>query len=196
MIFLKKFTINSLLKKIKPLQHNRLFNQVNEVMIAKEINYYLALAAIYKSLKGKKKYPFAHISEQECIRAAAALDHVPSKVNLGTHLLEDAKYRESVQQSEIFANAQNERLMQQFYEEAHAHLLSAENLGSIAAKRTRGLCFINGWGVESDKKKGFDLVVASIDQENSWDRLPEIFSKIGLNKPEFFSELGKHKSQF
>ncbi|HAT9519670.1 TPA: hypothetical protein JBC96_14495, partial [Legionella pneumophila subsp. pneumophila] len=52
-----------------------------------------------------------------------------------------------------------------------------------------GLCIINGWGVESDKNAGFELVVDSIEQEGSWDKIPQIFASMGLNKPEFFSAI-------
>lgn len=44
-------------------------------------------------------------------------------------------------------------------------------------------------GVESDKNTGFELVVDSIEQEGSWDKIPQIFASMGLNKPEFFSAI-------
>ena len=43
--------------------------------------------------------------------------------------------------------------------------------------------------MELDKKVGFELIVESIEQENSWDKVPQIFASMGLNKPEFFSAL-------
>ncbi len=46
-----------------------------------------------------------------------------------------------------------------------------------------------------DKKRGFDLIVDSIDQENSWDKVPQIFAALGLNKPEFFSQLTQRRQQ-
>ena len=62
------------------------------------------------------------------------------------------------------------------------------------ALRVMGLCHIHGWGVAVDRQKGFSLIVDSINRDNSWDKLPEIFSKIGLNKPEFLSELIRYRT--
>jgi TPR repeat protein len=104
-------------------------------------------------------------------------------------LLDEAKLREQWEVDVLLASKSNARSMTQLYEEAHAYLLAAETREHIEAKRLRGLCYINGWGVPQDKKKGFELIVASIQQENSWDRVPQIFASMGLNKPEFFSEL-------
>lgn len=73
-------------------------------------------------------------------------------------------------------------------------MLAAEQLKHVEAKRLHGLCYINGWGVEVDKKRGFELIVESIEQENSWDKVPQIFAAMGLNKPEFFSALTQHRN--
>ena len=85
--------------------------------------------------------------------------------------------------------------MQACYADAHAYLSSSEKLGHIQAKRLHGLAYINGWGVPADKNRGFELIVESIDQENSWDKVPQIFKEIGLNKPEFFSALAQRRSK-
>ncbi len=182
-------------KKIKALKHDRALNPTSDEAIAKEINLYMNLAKIYRSVKNRKKFPFAEVMVDECYRAAASLDSVEAQYILGSKLLEEGKFREKIEQEELFANLSNKRQQQQLYEEAHAYLLAADNLGHIKAKRLRGLCYINGWGVDSDKRKGFDLIVESIDKENSWDKVPQIFAEIGLNKPEFFSALAKHRNK-
>ena len=40
----------------------------------------------------------------------------------------------------------------------------------------------------------FDVNGKSIEIEQSWDKVPQIFASIGLNKPEFFSALTKMRS--
>lgn len=189
MFSLKRWKIRKLTKKIKALKHNRLSEQPRDEVLKKEISYYFELAALYKAAMGKKKFPYAKLMLLECYRAAASLDDSTANFNLGSDLLEQAKFRDTLQKEGVFDSQGNALRMSQLYEEAHAYLKAAEKLGHIEAKRLRGLCFINGWGVVVDKEGGFELVVASIEQEGSWDRVPQIFAAIGLNKPEFFAAI-------
>lgn len=191
----KGYKIKSLTKKIKAMQQARLHNQPNDEMLAKEVENYHQLATIYQSLKQSKKYPFAEEMAWECLRMATTLNDVEAQFQLGKYLLENAKFREKLQQQGVFASAANELRMQQYYQEALAYLQAAETLGHVQAKRLHGLCYINAWGVPEDREKGFEMVVASIGQENSWDKVPQIFAAIGLNKPEFFSALTKHRNK-
>lgn len=192
---LKGFKIRRLIKKLKSFYQNREQNQPSEELIAKEIGYYHDLAKLYSSLIGHKSFPFAAEQNLACLKAAAALDDKIAQYALGEKLLETAKFREKLQQEKIFASPSNEKQMQQLYAEAHAYLQAAENLGHIQAKRLRGLCYINGWGIEPSQEQGFDLIVASIEAEDSWDKIPQIFAAMGLNKPEFFSALIKHRNK-
>ncbi|ASQ45870.1 SEL1-like repeat protein [Legionella clemsonensis] len=189
----KRYKIRRLTKKLKAMQQNRIHNQPPDEILAKEIGYYHELATIYKSLIGHKKYPYAADMVIACLRAAGNLDDANAQYEVAKTLLDEAKFRERLQLEGLFANPSNERQMKQLYEEALVYLQSAEKLGHVLAKRLHGLCYINGWGVSSDKEKGFELVVASIEQENSWDRVPQIFASIGLNKPEFFAAIMKHR---
>ncbi len=177
------------------MRQNRVHNQPSEDILQKERADYHKLAGIYKSLEGKKKYPFARDMALECYRAASTIDDSVAQYELGKSLLNEARFREELQNNNVFASPSNERQSKQLYEEAHAYLLAAQKLKHIEAKRLSGLCYINGWGVPADKTKGFELVVASIEQENSWDRVHQIFASIGLNKPEFFSALTQHKNK-
>lgn len=195
MIFFKNMSIKSKLKKIKYFQQSRQHTQPSAEAIAKEVSLYYSLIAIYKTCSNKKKYPFPTLMIRECLRAAASLENAGAQYDLGKQLMEEGQWRQSLQQEEIFANSSNERQAQQLFEEALAYLTAAERLGHVQARRLHGLCYINGWGVEVDKKKGFDLVVESIEQEGSWDKVPQIFAEIGLNKPEFFSALVKHRGK-
>jgi TPR repeat protein len=189
----RRFKIKSLTKKLKAMQQHRIHNQPPDEIIRKEVGYYHKLAGIYNSLIGHKSYPFASDMASACLGAAAALDDTEAQYQFGKKLLDEAKFRDQLQQQEVFASPSNKRQMEQLYGEALAYLQTAEKLGHIAAKRLHGLCYINGWGVDVDKDKGFKLIVESIEEENSWDQVPQIFASMGLNKPEFFSALMKHR---
>lgn len=195
MVLLKRFKIRSLMKKIKAMQHHRLNNQVSDDAIAQEKNLYRSLLAIFKSLRGLKKFPHAEIMVRECLRAAAAIDDAEAQYELGLILLEEGKFRSQQEQEKVFASPANAKLMQLAFDEAHAYFQAAQSLGNIMAKRMQGLAYINGWGVDANRVKGFEMVIASINEENSWDKVPEIFAQLGLNKPEFFSALAKHRAR-
>ena len=195
MFGLLRFKIKRMTKKLKSMQQARLHNQPSVEAVKKEIETYHCLAGMYKGLIGKKKYPFAREMSLEVYRASAALEDAPGRYILGKSLLDQANFRRDLQLNQVFASPSNEQYMNKLYEEAHAYLLAAEQLNHVEAKRSRGLCYINGWGVPEDKKQGFDLVVASIEQENSWDKVPQIFASMGLNKPEFFSALTQMRQE-
>lgn len=186
---LKRWKIKKIIKKLKAMKADRVHNQPGEELLKKEIAYYFELAEIYNSLKFKKKYPYALLMREECLRAAAEIEDAQANYQLGKMILDEAIFRENLENDEVFKNESNAKKYQQLYKEAHVYLLVAIDLGHIEAKRLRGLCFINGWGLETDKKAGFELVVDSIEQEGAWDRVPQIFASMGLNKPEFFSAI-------
>lgn len=193
-LFIKR-KLKSLTAKAKIFRQNRLNNQTKKDAIDKEIKLYKTLATIYDSLIGKHKYPFAEVMRNETLRAAASLEDIDSTYQLAEILLEEAKFRENLEKEEVFGSTMNARYVKILYEEAHAYLLAAQKLGSIEAKRLLGICYIHGHGVKLDRDQGFDLVVASIEQENSWDRVPEIFASIAKDDPELFSALMKHRGK-
>lgn len=177
------------------MQQSRVLNQPADEMVAKEIACYHQLASIFASLHGNKKCPFAREMLLATYRAASMLDDSKAQFLLGKNLLDEGKIREGLQREGVLASENNDRQMQERYADAHAYLTSAAKLGHIQAKRLHGLCYINGWGVAVDKSKGFELIVESIEQENSWDKVPHIFKEIGLNKPEFFSALAQRRTK-
>ncbi len=189
MAYLKRWKIKKIVKKIKAMQANRVNNQPGDEMLKKEIAYYFELASIYSKLKGNKKFPYANLMYMECYRAAAGLDDAEANYQIGQMTLEEAKFRQNLEKDGVFKSETNLKKCNQLFEEAHAYLSAAIALKHVAAKRLRGLCYINGWGLEPDKKAGFELIVASIEEEGSWDRVPQIFASMGLNKPEFFSQI-------
>ena len=189
MFSVNRWKINRIAKKIKSMQLNRVNNQPTDQAIKKEILYYFELASLYKKLIGKKNFPYAEIMVVECYKGAASLNDSSAHYQLGRLLLDEGKYRLTLQNEGVFNSSENQKKCALAFEEAHAHLLAAEKLGHIEAKRMRGLAIINGWGQVADKNAGFELVVASIEQEGSWDRVPQIFAAMGLNRPEFFSAI-------
>jgi TPR repeat protein len=189
MAYLIRWKIKRIVKKIKSMQANRINNQPNDELLKREIAYYIELAAIYNKLKTNKKFPLAQQMSMECYRAAAALDDAEANYQIGKMTLDEARFRDNLEQDGVFKSETNLKKCSQLYEEAHAYLLVAMDLGHVAAKRLRGLGLINGWGLEADKKRGFELIVDSIEQEGAWDRVPQIFASMGLNKPEFFSAI-------
>lgn len=194
MKWFKGFYIKRLQKQLKVMSTTRLNNVVNNTAVQKEISLYFELAKLYTSVIHKKKYLFAREKILACYRAAAALDDANAQFLVGKTCLDEAKMREELESSSVFSSESNATFLKLLYEEVHAFLLAAEKHQHIQAKRYRGLCYINGWGVAIDKNLGFDLVVASIEQENSWDRVQKIFSELGINNSSFFSELFQHRA--
>ncbi len=194
MFFWTRFKINRLMKKLLHMQRNRMHSPSGDDMLKKEIEGYRLLASMYEKLEGKKKFPFAKEAKLAAYRSAAMIDDVDSQFILGKICLEEAKTRQEWEQG-LFASQQNARIMEERFEEALSFLKAAEKNQHVGAKRLRGLCYIHGWGVEADQKLGFEMIVESIQQENSWDKVPQIFSELGLNKPEFFSQLTQMKQR-
>jgi len=196
MTFFKRSIINRLLKKVKSFQKQRAAQTTpTPAVVKKEIAYYHQLAKLYGELIGKKKFPFAREQRLECYRAAATLEDAQAKYCLAKDLIDEAKFRDALQHEGVFASAINERLAKQLFDEAIAYLIAADPFNHILAKRLLGLCYIRGWGVEVDQDKGFEYIVASIELEKSWDKVPQIFSAMDLNKPEFFAAFMQHRKQ-
>jgi hypothetical protein len=189
--FFKRLKIKRLVKKLRALKQTREHNQPTDESVRIEKAGYHQLAEIYNKLHGHKKWPFARERVLACYRAAAMLDDSTAQYLLGKNLLDEAKMREALESDHVFASQSNERTMKQLYEEAHAYLSAASGLQHVEARRLQGLCYINAWGVPENKERGFKFVVESIEIEQSWDKVPQIFASIGLNKPEFFSALTK-----
>lgn len=189
MFSMNRWKINRIIKKIKSMQLNRVNNQPTDQQVKRETLHYFELAGLYKKLIGNKKFPYADIMVVECYKGASNLNDSTAHYKLGQLFLDEGKYRLGLQNDGIFNSEENQKKCGLAFEQAHAHLLAAEKLGHIEAKRLRGLAIINGWGQPSDKNAGFELVVASIEQEESWDRIPQIFAGMGLNKPEFFAAI-------
>ena len=185
----KQWKINRISKKVKSMQLNRVNNQPTDQQVKREILFYFELASLYKKQIGKKNFPYADIMVIESYKNAANLNDSSAHYQLGQLYLNEGKFRQNLQNEGVFSSEENQKRCASAYEQAHAHLLAAEKLGHVEAKRLRGLAIINGWGQPADKNAGFELVVSSIEQEGSWERVPQIFTAMGLNKPEFFAAI-------
>lgn len=185
----KRWKINRITKKLKSMQINRVNNQPSDQMLKREILLYFELASLYKKLIGSKAFPFADVMIIENYKNAANLNDSAAHYELGQYYINEGKFRQNLQNQGVFCSEENQKRCISAFEQAHAHLMAAEKLGHIEAKRLRGLAIINGWGQPADKNAGFELVVSSIEQEGSWERVPQIFTSMGLNKPEFFAAI-------
>jgi len=181
-------------KRIYALAHERETNTATQAALDQEMKLYQDLADFYRKRLNSKWYPYATLMIENVHRRAASIGSTKSQLWLGNTLLEQAKAMEIWQKEKVLANQENEKRYQELYFQAHAYLQSASEQ-SVDAMRVLGLCHIHGWGVPEDRKKGFGLIVDSINRENSWDKVTEIFAKIGLNKPEFLQELIKFRTQ-
>lgn len=195
MIFFKRSKIKRLSKKLKSLRLSREHSQPSPSALKKEAALYHQLARVYHALEGHKKYPFAYEMVWECYRSAAEIENAEAQFLLAKHLLDEAKFRETLQREGVLSSALNEKIKTELEAEALIFLQMAIELNHVMAKRIYGLCYINGCGVPVDQDRGFEYIVSSIEQEGSWDKVPQIFAAIGLNKPEFYTALMKHRAK-
>ena len=192
--WIKKWQERKRLKKLRTLAQTRLSNQVSQDQINLEIKLLHQLGQFYLKNKKSKVYPYARQMYENTLRIAAQIGDENAQLTLGKEFLDQAKSRQIWQTEEVLANKDNQAKIDDLFYQAHVFLQEASKK-SVEAQRMLGLCSIHGWGEPIDRKKGFSLIVESINREDSWDKLPEIFSKIGLNKPEFLKELIKFRSQ-
>ena len=190
--FIKTRKARKLQKKITLLYKQRQSNSVSDADLAKEIAYNLELAEYYDKKRWNTHFPYAELLAQEAYRAAASLNDVNAQYLLSKRLVKMARFWQERSQG-IYAMQVHQRYANDLYEEAFAYLETAEKQGHALAKRLHGLAYINGWGVEKEEEKGFQMVVDSIEQEKAWDRATQIFTELGLNKSEFFSSIMRQK---
>lgn len=193
MALLKQRKIKRLTAKLKRLKQSRLQNAAAYENVAKELKIMKSLTAVYQKLIGHRRFPFAEDMVKETLRAAVLLEDKGAAYALAERLLEEAKFRSDLEKEGLFSSSINAKYAKQLYAEAHAYIEAAIKLGNAEGKRLLGVCFIKGFGVEVDRTKGFDLIIASVEDENSWDRVPEIFSAIAKDDPELFQALMRHR---
>lgn len=184
--FLKRMKIKKLKKKLELLFNNRQTNPATDEELHKEIQLAFELGKMYDNLRFNKGFPHADLLALEAYRIAASLEDTKALYILAERMIERGKFWDELR-AETHACKAHDKYAKDTYEEAFVYLKAAEDKGNFLAKRLHGLCYINGWGVDSSPDHGFKLVIKSIEQEGAWDRATEIFKELGLNKPEFFS---------
>lgn len=194
MNLLRKMILNKLKKKARRYYEIRQEQQPGNPNIAAEIKLHYKLAALYEKHQYDKDVPHAEIYALECYRLAAILGDAKAQFICGKKLLDKGRFWENMTQS-IYACQAHSKYAYEFYKEGLTYLESAEQNGFAPAKRLRGLAFINGWGLPKDYDLGFNLIVASIEAENAWDKAKEILTDLGLNAAEFFTKLAAKQKQ-
>lgn len=157
-----------------------------------EIQLQYELAQFYEEHKYDSDVPNAEIHAFECYRSAALLGDTKAQYLCGKKLLEKGRFWDGMAQSMYGCQAHN-KYAYEAYKEGLSYLETAENNGYTPAKRLRGLAFMQGWGLPKDYDLGFNLVVASIDEEKAWDKAKDILQGIGLDPQEFFAKLAAKK---
>lgn len=197
MNFLQRIKLKSLKKKVKNLYEKR--EKGANVDVKYEAKAQMDLGNFYSQHLFDKDLPNAEVYALECYRAAAILGNSEAQYIFANRQMEKGKFWDELS-SGMYGRDIHQKYAKACYEEAHNYAQKAEDNGYALAKRLRGLAYINAWGVEKDKTKGFQLVVDSIEEEGSWDKATQIFEEIGLNTPEFFSSImalrgRKHNTQ-
>ncbi len=184
----KRWKLKKLKKKAAVLAKNRQAEVNSDADLKKEIALHFAIAEMYDKYRYDEQLPNAELLAIESYRVAAALEDAQARYIIGQRLLERGKFWDKMKNS-IYACNAHDKYAKDNYEEAFVYIKAAEQQGHARAKRLRGLAYVYGWGVKKDSDIGFKLVIASIDQENAWDKATKIFEETGLNKPEFFNSI-------
>lgn len=190
MNFLQKWRLKSLQKKAKKLHQAR---DQGKIEPKQEIAVLYRLAKFYDKRMHDKKVPYARDIALEYYRAAAKLDDREAQYICSQRFFDKAKFWEQWAK-DLYGDQIHQQYMRSCYEEAFRYLTVAENAHHVLAKRSHGLAYIHGWGVDVDTEKGFKLVLDSIEMENSWNRATKIIEELKLNSPEFFEALTKYKA--
>jgi len=193
MNLLQKAKFNSLQKKARKFYEIRQGQHSGNPDIAAEIKLHYELAEFYKDHRFDKEVPQAEIYEFESYRLIAILGDIKAQYLCGEKLLEKGRFWESMAQTLYTCQAHN-KYAYEAYKEGLTYLETAEQNGYSPAKRLRGLAFMHGWGLPKDYDLGFNLIVASIEEEQAWDKAKEILQSLGLNASEFFAKLAAKKS--
>ena len=186
MSFLSRFKLKSLKKKAKYWFDKR--ERGDSFDVNKEIKTLLELAKCYEKNRYSKKVPNANILALETLRAAASLGSAEGQYLFAVKQFENGRFWESL--AGTFYDADMHRnYAKQAFDEGHTYLDKAIGQSYPMAKRLKGVAYIHGYGVPVNENQGFDLIIASINDENAWERAPEIIKELGLNNPKFFNSI-------
>lgn len=187
---LHKMKYNSLLKQAEKLYAQREAGE--HVDIGKEVRAHLDLAKFYDDHRYDKDLPEAEWQALECYRTAAILGDAESYFTVGRRLFEKARFWDELSRG-MYGCRVHQEYYANYYKEALNYLQQAEQREVVAAQRLRAVAMLHGWGVSKDESAALDLLVASIEREDAWDRAKEIVEALGLDAPAFFSAIAARK---
>jgi TPR repeat protein len=192
MNLLQKNKYQGLKKKAQKFYAIRKAEQQGNPDIAAEIKLHYELAKFYEDHRYDSDLPQAEVFAFESYRLAAILGDVRAQYLCGKKLLEKGRFWEGMAQT-MYGCQAHSKYAYEYFKEGLSYLETAEQNGHMPAKRLRGLAFMQGWGLPKDYDLGFNLIVASIDEEKTWDSAKEILQGIGLDASEFFAKLAAKK---
>ena len=190
--FFKRMKLRFLQKKAKKLHQIR--EQGQGAGFEREIEALLELATFFDKNRFYKKFPEAETFALEYYRAAASLDDPRAQYTVSQYLFDKARLYDNWRH-DIYGSSIHERYASFYYEDAFKYLKESEAGGYALARRFHGLAYIHGWGVVKDTEKGFQMIIASIDMEQAWDRSTKILEELKLNSPEFFNSIIRYKAK-
>lgn len=192
MNFLQKRKLNSLRKRVQKL-HDLVTQQSSDANAKAAITAQYDLAKFYEQHSRDRGLQHADTYALECYRASASLGDIKAHYICGQRILEQAKFWDAWSHNPIYGASIHQKYANAFYSEAFAYLEFADEHNFALAKRLLGMAYIHGWGTTMDLDKGYQLVLASIDLEQAWDRATKIFEELKLNSPQFFAKLRTYR---
>lgn len=178
MNLIQKIKVNGLKKKLQAFAQKR--EDGAQFDSKTEAEHFIELAQVYDKHEYDPEAPKASTYALEAYRAAAILGDPNAQYLFGQRKIEEGKFWVEMAHS-FYGCEAHQQYAQQCFSEGFQYLEQAEKNNHALAYRFHGLCYINGWGLDSDTNKGFDYIIKSIDLENAWDRATKILEELGLN---------------
>jgi TPR repeat protein len=181
-----KLRIKALEKKAHALFLKR--EQTANINVKPEVKVLLTLAQLYDKQRFNKKMPNAESIAAEYFRAAALLGDAAAQYEFARRYIEKAKFWDTLARG-VYGLPIHREYAVKLYDEAFTYLKLAEEEGYPLAIRLQGLVYVNGWGRQVDKEKGYRLIANSIKEEGAWDKAHKIVAALGLDSKEFFASI-------
>jgi TPR repeat protein len=188
----QKLKFKRLQKKLYKL--HRLYEQEVSDNKLKSLSLALySMAEFYDKQRFDRDLPYAEFHALECYRVLSSFGDPKAQYLLGERLLNYGKFWEGLACNPLYETNKPRAYAQSFFEESLVYLRAADEQDYPLARRLLGVIYIHGWGCTANIKKGYQLVLESIDLEQSWDKATKLFDSLNLNSPEFFAALRAYK---
>lgn len=192
MNLIQKMKLNGLKKKLQAFAQKR--DEGAQFDANVEAKHFIQLAALYDKHQYDPETPQASLYALEAYRAAAILSDSHAQYIFGQRKIEEGKFWTDMAKS-FYSCEAHKNYAKQSFAEGLQYLEQAKKNNHALAYRFHGMCYINGWGLDSDTNKGFDYIIKSIDLENAWDRATKILEELGLNSQGGLQALLARKQQ-